>query len=366
MNNTPTIVLHLLVRCTLGGSETLLLDYFRHTKGKYSQLLYFKKGWSEHIFEQTLEVCQYMKRKPGIDISAIFRLAEYIHRSNIRIIHSHNTIDYIYGTFACMLSSARHVTTFHGYEKPQTWLQRKLITMVMKRAHAAIFVSEAQRDDYVKRYQITNPHVIYNGIDFDKFLANQIDLRKELGIPEEAYILGSVGNFVNRVRDQKLICNALSVAMKNKDFHFVFVGRRAPEHPEIMDECIEICNKSGIGERVHFLGARSDVPSLLGSLDGYVYASNHDTFGISVIEAACLGMPLIINALPVFQEILQDCHVNFYPTKDSETLSDSITKLIDNVDSETEKSKCNATVVRERFSIEKYTENISRIYSRLA
>lgn len=48
-------------------------------------------------------------------------------------------------------------------------------------------------------------------------------------------------------------------------------------------------------DKVHFMGPRSDVPELLASWDAFLYSTDHDTFGIAVVEAIAAGLPTFVN-----------------------------------------------------------------------
>ena len=357
-------VLHLLVRCTLGGAETLLLDYFKlqNSPNIEPYLLYFKEGWAEEKFKAIVPHCQFMKRKEGIDPLAILKLASYIIKHNIDIVHAHNTVDYVYGLFATALTGKKLVVTFHGYDDTAPPFHKWLLRKVLANADASVFVSEVLRQHYSSHYSIKSPFTVYNGIDFDKFRHQPNDLRLELGLSPETIIFGTVGNFVNNVRDQFLICKSLAIAMKVCNFHFVFVGHQSIERPEIMQSCIESCRASEILDRVHFLGGRLDVPSILQNFDAYIYASNLDTFGISVLEAVSCNLPIIINNLPIFREVLNDCDITFYPTKDSNALAREIQLLVANVKNKAN-TKTNALIITSRFSINEYAFRIHNIYN---
>jgi glycosyltransferase involved in cell wall biosynthesis len=53
---------------------------------------------------------------------------------------------------------------------------------------------------------------------------------------------------------------------------------------------------SGIGDRVSFLGFRTDVPRLLAASDLLVHPARYEAYGLGVHEALCRGLPAIVSA----------------------------------------------------------------------
>lgn len=206
--------------------------------------------------------------------------------------------------------------------------------------------------------------LLYNGVDFGKFeLAVETSIRKELGISPSALLIGSVGNFV-AVRDQLTICKFL-LELKNRsiDFYFVFVGAKSESAPSLYDDCVEFCTANGLTNWVHFLGSRQDVPSILKDLDAFVYASDHDTFGIAVVEAMTVGIPVFVNDWPVMLEITENGRLaSIYKTKDIDNLVEHILVYCQDSSRLLREAKQRASYIRARYSIQNHVEELKKIY----
>ena len=68
------------------------------------------------------------------------------------------------------------------------------------------------------------------------------------------------------------------------------------------DFVLKYCEDNNL-DNVYFLGGRGDVPALLKVMDGFVYSSVHDTFGIAVVEAMAAGLPVVVNDYEVMKEV---------------------------------------------------------------
>jgi glycosyltransferase involved in cell wall biosynthesis len=241
---------------------------------------------------------------------------------------------------------------------------------LISRVNANIAVSKSflsRLNDQVKFNTSKNFNVIYNGIDFEKFYPTNKIFRKELKLKDDDILLGMVGNFNSDGRDQLIVCKTLpSIFGKYPNAHFAFIGGRSEKNPHIFDDCFDYCKEIQILDRVQFVGARSDINDILNSLDIFVYSSNHDTFGIAVIEAMISGTPVIINDLPALLEVTDNGkYVSVFKTKSQEDLEIKLSTMIENKSDMQLKAASAKKWAQRQFSIENYIENLKNLYKSL-
>jgi len=273
------------------------------------------------------------------------------------------------------------VTTLHGFY-PMRGINGFLCRMSIRMADDVCFVSRYEQEWYQHRMQIADAkcHVIYNGVDFSKIDSAKPSLEfakqpqrnfqgKIESVPQRRIRLAMVGNFVS-VRSQNIIAKSIQVLRERgiSNFEFYFIGKRSDAEPQLFDECEQICRLNKM-THVHFLGARSDVPALLKAMDGFVYSTDHDTFGIAVVEAMYAGLPIVVNDWSVMKEVCGESinkAVTYFKTKDVEDCASVIEKLLKCISESTaefkKRSANNAQWVRERYSIEAYVERLHHIY----
>lgn len=128
-------------------------------------------------------------------------------------------------------------------------------------------------------------YLINNGIKIDNFRLAPIANRKELGVPEETVFLLQVSKFDNQ-KDQKTVIRALSL-LPNR-FHVVFVG----DGP-LRVEHEALVKVNHLSDRVHFLGIRDDVPSILKAADIVILSTNYEGFGLAALEGMAACKPVI-------------------------------------------------------------------------
>ena len=385
-----------------GGTETMLLDMFRNAEKNHLDVIgiYRKSGTLETDFIESGVSMQKLSYQKNI-LHYLFRLRKILLSNKIFIIHAQQPIDALYAWLACMGTGIKIILTFHGYNFSERKLSNFILRFIIRRTDRNIYVSYTQLEYYQHTYNLkpNKQDVVYNGISFKKFDADgiqskridyqvnhiddssikartdstnnesdlhlhpQVTIREELHLSKTTILLGSVGNFVPG-RDPKTLCRFLKL-LKNQDvqFHFVFIGKRSESAPHLYDTCVNYCEQNYLSEQVTFLGSRNDVPFLLQQLDAFVYSTDHDTFGIAVVEAMAVGIPVFVNDWAVMSEITgQGKYATLYTTKDEQDLLQKFMLFMQNKPVFKAKAIEAAGYVRERYSIEKHIETLMAIY----
>jgi len=124
------------------------------------------------------------------------------------------------------------------------------------------------------------------------------DMRARLGIPEDAVMVVSVGELQHR-KNHAVILRALA-QLKNPAVQYVICGRGA-----LLEQLQTLARQLGIGQQVHFLGYRRDIPDIMNAADIYAHPSAREGLGIACLEAMAFGLPLVtsnIQGIPDYVE----------------------------------------------------------------
>ena len=125
---------------------------------------------------------------------------------------------------------------------------------------------------------------------------------------------------------QYLIEGIPAVLKKCPNTSFVFAGRGQLEK-ELKDQV----HRLGLDERVHFLGLRQDVSTILALLDVFVLPSLSEGLSMAILEAMMAGKPVIATRVGGNPEIVLDGETGFLvPPRDSQTLADKLVTLLTN------------------------------------
>lgn len=360
-------VAYMLGSLNRGGTETLLLDVCGNLNdSEIHAFLYHRKGGSlEDKFRETnVPMIQLAPKSIASLIPYLLKLRRSFRQHNIEIVHAQQSLDAVFASIATAGTGIKVVQTFHGYDFNHSTIQRFLMRLSVFFCNASYFVSNTQREYYLKKYKIFKKRftaVIYNGIDFNRIKnADQSTILEEYNVSEKTLKFAMVGNFVP-VRDHITICRFLNLLnQKDIDFRFFFIGAKDPSNPELYDQCITYCAEHKLNEKVIFTGSRSDVPGILKKIDAIIYSSNHDTFGIAVLESMLTGKLIFINNLPVFREITEnEPNIIFYESGDD---TDLLRKFLQFKDSLMLKSESSINSVKEKYGISSHIESLNNKY----
>lgn len=135
--------------------------------------------------------------------------------------------------------------------------------------------------------------ILPNAIDTDKYVFSsykRVLMRKELGLPEDAFVIGHVGRF-SEVKNHRFIIELCELVLKQKrNTYVLFVGQG-----ELMEEVRELVTQKCLNNMIKFLGLRKDVPDLMQAMDVFVLPSLYEGLPVSVIEAQASGLPCLIS-----------------------------------------------------------------------
>jgi glycosyltransferase involved in cell wall biosynthesis len=377
-------IAYLLGSLNRGGTETLLLDVFRNAASNQLDAIgiYRKTGVLENDFLASGVKMQCLPTGKNI-LLYLVRLRHLLKSNNITLVHAQQPIDAFYGLLASILLRIKIVLTLHGYDFADSRMSLILLKFILKITSINIYVSDSQREYYTQKYKLNTikQHTVYNGISFDKLhvestifrdaslnrTTNSNNLHLEYQLSTNTLLLASVGNFVPG-RDQFTICKFLLHLNKNNvPFQFLFIGKKDLNEPERYDKCVNFVNDNQLSENVHFLGMRNDVPSILRQLDAFIYSTDHDTFGIAVVEAMASRIPVFVNDWVVMTEITEHGKLaTLYKTKDEADLFRQFSLYLQQKELFVEKAKLASKVVVEKYNIQNHISNLKSIYSNLS
>jgi glycosyltransferase involved in cell wall biosynthesis len=168
-------------------------------------------------------------------------------------------------------------------------------------------VSHATREAHVAQgLAAGKTHVLHNGVDLEQFSPRPATgfLHRELGLPETAPLVGTIGQISLRKGQDVLVRAAAAIASRT-DMHWLIIGERFSEKDESrrFEAALHDAAKGPLFGRLHFLGTREDVPSLLNELTLLVHPARQEPLGRVLLEAAASGVAVIATDVGGTQEI---------------------------------------------------------------
>ncbi|MDR3321213.1 MAG: glycosyltransferase [Synergistaceae bacterium] len=224
----------------------------------------------------------------------------------------------------------RVVYTAHGFHfhqggKPSSNLLYRTLERMAGRWTDRVVVINAEDFDAAKKYRIANDESLRYmpgiGLDFSKYSAAPEDgaagVRAELGLADDDVLYTMAAEFIPRKRHQDAI-DALA-RTKRGNIHLAFAGTGP-----LLAEMQNLADGLNLAKRVHFLGFRNDIPSLISASRATVLTSEREGLARFLMESACLGVPIIgADARGIRDVVLPDRGI-LYPIGDPIALRDAM------------------------------------------
>lgn len=362
-------VLYFLDTVNRGGAETQAIDVCRNSS-KYGIEMTVAAGHgdlSDELRETGVDVIP-VKRGLPIDISLISKLRKEIKDRGIQIVHSYQAVEALHLYLAARRTrSVRRVMSFQGFIPDAK--NRMTLRFLIPRTDVNLYVSNGLRD-WIGRVDGLDTNlsakVLHNGADPFRLMPSGRSIRAELGIDPDMALFGMVGNFYRDPRkDQMTLARSLpAVFAAQPNSACLFIGKTEEGAEEKLEECRRICSEAGIGDKVFFLGGRSDVPDILAELDVFVFSSFQEGLPVALTEAMLAGVPALVSDIPPHLEATDEgrCAMLFR-TGDAEDLSRQLTKLLGSSELRAQISEKGKAYAEANFSIGAHMRGLHKIYS---
>lgn len=179
------------------------------------------------------------------------------------------------------------------------WLSRREERRAVRAARVVVCNSDRTRRDVIDGLGVRPERAVtvYYGCDTAQFRPasepERAAQRAKLGWAGDRPVVAFVGALGDRRKGFDTVFAAWAEVCRSSDWDAVLVviGRGA-ELPLWERRAAD----AGLGDRVRFLGFRSDVPDLLRAADVLVSPTRYEAYGLGVHEALCCGLPAIVSA----------------------------------------------------------------------
>lgn len=182
------------------------------------------------------------------------------------------------------------------------------------------------REDYRRAKRLHAPKVRYiHGIGIDMtrlhMVGTRCNIREELGLSKDSFLLLSVGELMPR-KNQQVIIKALG-KIKDKNIHYILCGKG-----EKLKELALLAKKYQLEKQVHFLGYRKDVADIYGQADLLALPSRREGLGLAGLEGMYCGLPLVTSNINGIRDYMEDGKTGFmYKPDDVDGFARGISKM---------------------------------------
>ena len=181
------------------------------------------------------------------------------------------------------------------------------------------------------------------------------------GVPADCFLWGSTG----RLRWEKgfdvLLPAFAELRRAQPNAHLVIAGDGS-DKSSLEAQATQL----GLGQSVHFLGFRKDVPAILSVLDGYVLASRSEGLGTAILEALAAGLPVVAtNVGGIPDSVHHERTGLLVPNENPKELAAAMHRLMEDDSLRNQLGIDARKLVLEVFTAEKLTADTVAYYERL-
>lgn len=278
-----------------------------------------------------------------------FQFAHYISKhTQAPIVHTYHTLYEQYAHYVMPVKELGNVAV-----RNLSRLRLKRVRRIIAPTHK---VEKTLRD-----YGLETPIcVVPSGIQLERHHCRMTaeereNRRKELGISGEGTVLINIGRLGFEKNLEELV--RYFAALERKNLYFLIVGD-GPARESLQKEA----NTLGVGDRVIFTGMvpPAQVQKYYQLGDIFVAASTSETQGLTFIEAAANGLPLLCRQDPCLEGVLLSGE-NGYTYETQAQFQESLSRMLDDPIWLQKASGCSEQIA-ERFSTRAFGEEVEKIY----
>jgi glycosyltransferase involved in cell wall biosynthesis len=269
-------------------------------------------------------------RRGTLDLIPFGRLVRLMRRKKFDVLHAHMFGSSLWGVLLGKLGGVPVVIAHEHGTFPSGRLDRFLYGKVVGRlATRYVAVSNFTREEMVKRHRVPRAQTeVIPAAYIPRDDRSATDLRHGLGVPSSAMLIGTIAT-LRPVKALDVLVRAHAIVLEqHPDAHLVLTGR-GPSRTDLERQVEAL----GTSDRVHFLGHREEIGSILQALDVGVLSSDSEGTPLFVMECMAYGVPVVSTDVGGLRDLVEpDATGVLVPPQDPPRLAAAIAELLQDSD----------------------------------
>ncbi len=315
---------------------------------------------------------------PRRDIAAFFELRRAFRALSPDIVHTHNPKPGVYGRLAAKAAGVPAiVNTVHGlYALPEDAFAKRAVVYSLERLAATCSDAELVQNPedmcVLEGLGISAKklHLLGNGIDLKRFhpgtvsAERVVSLRASWGADSDTVVCGLVGRLVAEKGYREVFMAARELRKSQTNLKFVVIGPTDPDKSDAISAKEQGAARVDAG--VVFLGFRDDVHELYEAMDLFILASWREGFPRSAMEAAAMGLPLVVTDIRGCRQVVDDGETGLLVgVRDPRGLARSIAELAGSAQKRKTMGMASRCKASAEFNQERQIERTLSVYHEL-
>ena len=377
----PASIIHVITSLNLGGAETMLCQVLEHTdRTKFSPVVVSLRpeaALGSRVRAAGVPLhCLNMDASPAHFLPGLRKLKAIMREVQPAVVQTWMYHADLLGALAARSLKPRVPVLWniqHGTMDPRTtkraslWLTRMLAPLSRWLPDRITVCSRASIETHAQLgYARSKMLHIPNGADCARFIPDPTachSIRSELGIPQNAPVIGMAGRNDPQKDYPTLFAAIREFQKSDKTTHFVACGNRvSPNDPELA----ALRAQCSAPERIHLLGARFDMPRVYAAFDLVTLSSAYgEGMPVTLCEALACGLPAVVTNVGDSASVIGSCGKVVSP-RNPTALAAAWGELLVLPKSAFSKMEKDARKrAEQQFSLPEITRNYERLHSEL-
>lgn len=318
----------------LEGQLEFMQDYFEVTAISADKEKLYALGKKNNYNTYHIEMTR--KITPWQDLKAVIKLYKYLKKESPAIVHTHTPKAGIVGMLAAWLAGApNRLHTVAGLPLMEAEGAKRIVLNIVEKLTylfaTKIYPNSKGLYDFIVKEKFTNSSKLAiigngssNGIDIEYFNPNlysekdKIDLRNQLGIPQENFVFIFVGRLVKDKGINELVEAFTKLLTTHNNLSLLLVGPLESDLDPLSAETLSFIENT---PQIISVGYQNDVRSYFAIANALTFPSYREGFPNVVMQAGAMGLPSIVSDINGCNEIIiEDINGIVVPPKNAEEL----------------------------------------------
>lgn len=350
----------------------MLLKYL--DKEKFENILVCSQDFREEDYKNLVDFFEQVKMDRAIgsnDLKAIGEVRRLIKRYNPDIVYAHSSKAGAIARVADIGLKNHCLYNPHGWAFNMRCSAKKkaMYTAIEKIAapfcDKIICISDAEKQSALdkKICREDKLQVIFNGVDIEAY-ENGIHgtvKRKDLNIPEDAFVVGMVGRISQQKAPDVFIKMAKQVKDEVPNAHFIIVGNGNQE-----DEIRKYAKDNGFSDSLHITGWVDDPMSYVELFDVACLLSRWEGFGLVLPEYMMAGKPIVATRVDAIPNIICNNENGLLVDADDPiSASKAVLRIYSDERFKSTLIKAGREIVNKKYDIRRVSEESAKMFEEL-
>ena len=360
-----TSSLHINDQSTWRGGERQVYNLLKGLKerGHHAELVAQPGGALGERAKAMSTSVHSIRMRGEADLLAAGRIAGLVYKEKFDIVHMHTAHAHTLGCIACAFNS-----------RPRCVVSRRVINPIRKSPFLPAILKYRWRVDHyvaiseaVKKVltaggvRESKVSVVHSGVEPRADLPPRAEIRRSLGFPEGANIVGSVGALVDHKGQRFLIEAAPIVLRQRPQTKFILVG-----DGEQAGALKTLASELNVDDAIMFTGYQSNAHEYISAFDVFVAPSLMEGLNTSILDAMMLGRPVVGATAGGIPEIIEHEKTGLLvPPRNARALAEAILDLLSHQDKSKRLALAGHSRAVAEFTADQMVEGTIAVYESL-